>query len=131
MMQRGFTLIELLVTVVIIAILAAIALPSYESYMRKSRRVDAKEALAALQFAQEKWRGNHDSYTDTLDDLGVSTTSSSGYYTVALTSGKSSATEYEATATAISPGPQANDSCTVLTVTQAGFFGDTTCWGLK
>ena len=132
MKTKGFTLIELLVTVVLISILAMIALPSYQSYLLKSRRADAKEALGSLQLAQEKWRGNHDTYTNTLSDLGISSTSSAGYYTIALTAGKSTGTTYEATATAVSTGPQAGDSsCGILTATPAGFTGDVTCWGLK
>lgn len=97
----------------------------------KSRRGDAKEALASLQLAQEKWRGNHDTYSNTLADLGISSTSSAGYYTIALTAGKSTASTYEATATADPAGSQAEDTCGVLTITAAGYSGDSTCWGLK
>lgn len=131
MKKNGFTLIELLVTLVIVAILTAIALPSYQSYIMKARRADAKEALASLQLAQEKWRGNHDTYTNLLSDLNISATSTAGYYTIALTAGKSTGTTYEATATAVAGGPQAQDTCGVLTVTPTGFTGDVVCWGLK
>ncbi|HET9108841.1 MAG TPA: prepilin-type N-terminal cleavage/methylation domain-containing protein, partial [Steroidobacteraceae bacterium] len=44
----GFTLIELMIAVVVVAILMAIAVPSYESYVEKSRRTDAKTALLDL-----------------------------------------------------------------------------------
>ena len=74
-----------------------ITLPSYQNFMLKSRRADAKEALGSLQLAHEKWRGNHDTYTNTLTDLGISSTSTAGYYTIALTAGKSTATTFEAT----------------------------------
>lgn len=131
MKRNGFTLIELLVVFSIIAILAVLVVPSYQSYLLKSRRADAKEALGALQLAQEKWRGNHDTYTNTLADLGIPATSSAGYYTIELTAGKSTGTTYEGTATAVSTGPQADDTCGVLTVTSTGFSGDATCWGLK
>ena len=72
MKKKGFTLIELLIVISLIGILAAIALPSYNSYLLKSRRSDAKEVLASLQLAQEKWRGNHDTYANNLADLGIS-----------------------------------------------------------
>lgn len=130
MKKNGFTLIELLTVISLIAILATIAFPSYQSYLMKSRRSDAKEALASLQLAQEKWRGNHDTYANTLTDLGVSPTSAAGYYTIQLTAGSSSGTNYEGIATAVPTGPQSSDNCGVLRVTPTGFSGDTTCWGL-
>lgn len=130
MKKNGFTLIELLIVMSIIAILAAIALPSYNSYLLTSRRSDAKEALASLQLAQEKWRGNHDTYATTLSDLGISSSSGAGYYTIQLTPGRSTGTSYEGTATAVATGPQGSDACGILTITPNGFSGDAKCWGL-
>lgn len=44
--HSGFTLIELMIVVAVVAILAAIAYPSYQQHVSKSRRVEAKQALA-------------------------------------------------------------------------------------
>lgn len=128
---RGFTLIELMIVVAIVAILAAVAMPAYQGSVQKSRRSDAITALSGLQLAEEKWRASNPSYTNVLPNtagtgnppngLGVSGTSSGGYYTIAVTA--NSATGYTLTATAI--GAQASDtSCPSMTLVQTG--GNTT-----
>lgn len=48
--QAGFTLIELMIVVAVIALLASIALPSYNQYVLRSHRANARTAL--LQVAQ-------------------------------------------------------------------------------
>ncbi len=125
---QGFTLIELMITVVIVGVLASIAYPSYQNSVRKGRRAEAFTALSTLQQAQERWRSNNASYTSTLantatagtppNGLGVSSTTSSGLYTISV--GSVSATGYTATATANTGTSQASDgSCKVLGVQMA------------
>lgn len=137
---KGFTLIEVMITVVIVAILASIAYPSYMSQVRKSRRSDAVQALSQVQQAQERWRANYTTYSAVLantavspalpNGLGVSATTSGGYYTLAISSNTS--TGYVATATAVSGTSQASDTnCTTLTVTVANGSAvntPTACW---
>ena len=45
----GFTLIEVMIVVAIVAILAAIALPSYNEYIRRGHRADARAGLLQAQ----------------------------------------------------------------------------------
>lgn len=133
MKNKGFTLIELMVVVAVIGILGAIAMPSYQEYVRKGRRVDAKDALIAIQLAQEKYRGNNTAYTTDLGNLGLTTTSTQKYYTVAITA--ATGTSFTATATVNASSSQAADAvkCPALTVTEKGFTVDSTaaCWGLS
>ncbi len=116
---RGFTLVELLIAVSIVGILAAVAFPAYQDSVRKSRRADAMTSLLQIQLAQEKWRANNPSYTNNLTNVAVNGTDSiDGYYTLAISA--SSATQFTATATPKSGGPQAGDSCSTFTITQNG-----------
>jgi len=127
---RGFTLIEMMIVVVLVAILAAVAMPSLLDAIRKNRRSEAFSAINSVQQAQERWRSNNPSYAADLTSappagLGLSATTSSGYYTLALSG--VSATGYTITATANSGTTQANDgNCAQLRVRADGgnlFYG--------
>ena len=60
--QNGFTLIELIIVIAIIGVLTAIAFPSYQNYLKKSRREDAKGALMGLANAMERHFTETNSY---------------------------------------------------------------------
>lgn len=51
-----------MIVVAILGILSAVAYPSYQNYIRKSRRADAHALLQAAALAQEKYRINHTTY---------------------------------------------------------------------
>lgn len=46
--SKGFTLLELMIVIGIIAILAAFAIPSYQNYILRSKRVEARNTLQTI-----------------------------------------------------------------------------------
>lgn len=132
-LQSGLTLIELMIVVIIIGILLTVALPGYQDMVSKSRRTDARNALLSAQLAMEKYRGDNQSYATSIGALGVSTTSPDGYYTLAVDASATNATAFVMTATPVSGGPQAGDSCGTFAVNQdgpnsSGSYASADCW---
>jgi type IV pilus assembly protein PilE len=105
----------MVIVVAIIAILASIAYPAYQGYVKRAKRADAKAALLQVQMAEEKWRATHTSY-GTLTDIGISTSSPDGYYTIDVTN--VTGTNYSATAAPT--GTQTGDGCGIFAVDKDG-----------
>ena len=118
--SAGFTLIELMIAVVIVSVLIAVALPSFLDSMRKGRRSEAVAALAAMQQAQERYRGNNPSYATTSEltaaspGMVVSPTRPGGYYTLSV--GAPSATSYNVTADGSGSSQASDGNCAKLSV---------------
>jgi len=115
---RGFTLVELMVVIAIIGIIGAIAFPSYETYMKKSRRADAKVALSTMADRQERYYLQNNTYSADENDVGGSATKE-GYYTLSIDS--ADVNGFQLTATVVPGGEQANDTdCQLMYLNSAG-----------
>jgi type IV pilus assembly protein PilE len=135
-LARGFTLIELMVVLVIAAILFGIAVPSYMSYIRQSRRTEAKTAVLDLAAREERYLStNPAAYTNDPAKLGYTgawpIAVGSGYYQLSVCTVPPAATcapsaiatppAYAVTATPVAGQSQVSDAqCTSFSVDSAG-----------
>ena len=114
--NSGFSFFELLMVLLISGILILIAVPSYNNYIRNSRRVDGMHSVYALRLAEEKYRTTNNQYGSLAQVQSLTNVNLSNHYTFAITN--ISTTSYTITATA--QGNQANDTengtaCNILT----------------
>jgi type IV pilus assembly protein PilE len=131
------TLIELVIAMVIVAVLASIAIPSYNAYVLKSHRTEAKTTLLDLASMEERFFSTTNTYSQAPSDLGYALANFpintvSNYYTISVPAGAfiaatppsalapaGSPATYGFTATAI--GLQANDTaCATLSISSNG-----------
>lgn len=134
MKSQGFTLIELMIVVAVVAILSAIAYPSYQEYVRRGHRAEARAGL--LQAAQwmERAATAQGTYPRTAQFPAGLRAVPNGRYTIALNS-----TDGESfTLTATPQGGQSGDRCGAYTLSNTGLRGAngstsgaivTECWG--
>lgn len=129
---RGFTLIELMITIAIIALLSAIALPSYNQYVFRSHRAEARNTLLAVAQRLEQNYTLASTYAATqggtaIDDAtiaswGLSQIPLSGAtrYTVTF---QAPPTQTSFTLIASPAGSQVNDTCGILVLDNRNLKG--------
>jgi len=117
---HGFTLVEMVVTVAVLAILAAIAWPSYDGYVRRSKRATAQSALMTIANREQSHLLDLRGYTTSLAALNFSAPQElrSDYAFSIVADNAASPRTFVATATPLNQ--QARNGELPLTVSQSG-----------
>ena len=127
--QSGFTLIELMIVVAVIGILSAVALPSYNDYVRRGKRAEARAEVLRAEGWLERYFTENNRYSDTATST-VNAAFSSRFSVVPATGATNynitlAVTNSTYTVTAIPAGSMAGDACASYIKTNTGSLAST------
>jgi type IV pilus assembly protein PilE len=125
--QRGFSLIEIMIVVGIVGVFVAIGLPAYRESQLRAGRAEGKSTLLEVASMQERFFSANNSYSTEADPLSTPTVttlfSTNGDYAVTVAACGTGTIANCFVATAAPQGPQADDACGNLTLTDTGVRG--------
>jgi len=122
--ESGFTLIELMVVVAVVGILVGIAFPSYQSYIARGKRAEARAEVLKAEGWLERYFTENNRYSDTPTStanaafssrFGVVPATGATNYNLSL-----AVTSTTYTVTATRAGSMANDYCGNYTKSNTG-----------
>ena len=80
--SAGFTLIELMITVAVVGILTAIALPSYNQYIARGKRAEARVAILQAEGWLERFYTENNTYANNPPTNTLNTAFTSRYSSI-------------------------------------------------
>jgi type IV pilus assembly protein PilE len=121
--SNGFTLIELMIVVAIVGILGAIAYPSYQEYVRRGNRAEARATMLDISQMQERFFSSNNAYQAI---AAPPTAPPAGWKNW---SGSSGAVKYNISVAVVAAAAGVPASFTI-TATPAGGYADPKCASL-
>lgn len=118
--DHGFTLIELMIVVAIVGILAAIAYPSYQEYVRRGNRAEARATMMDIAQMQERFFSSNNVYQAIVAPPAAPPAGWKNW------SGSSGAVKYNISVAVVNPAAGVPGSFTI-TATPAAGYADPKC----
>ena len=126
--NSGFSLIEMMIVIAVLAIIVAVAVPSYNDYIIRSKRSEAKAMLSLVTSQQEQFFLNNKSYTTSNTAINVNASSENDLYDLSMictTTAGGRCLAYEVKAQPTVAGGQRRDvDCYTFTLTSDGTRGN-------